>query len=588
MKNQWYCGVEGQQYGPYTWEQMRAMAEEGRLVAESYVRREVDQQWMTAAQVPSLLKKKSRPAASTTSTQVPVAGVKKAKAASSTAISVPIAPVVASTAGNGHSANCGNRPAPVRAVPIAADSGADLPVGMVVDTPAAPPPASVPTGVPIGFAVQTSPPAKKPKFQTAVSDGEASPKKKNNTLLIVGILCGVVLLVGVTGVGLLIWSGMRAARAAIKKIDNQIQAEVQAANVPPAGEANPVEINPVQINPPAGEANPTVPTAPPAETDPLTPPPPSAAAVPSAAVAAAPTATPPVASTPTMPPAEAAAAAKVVKSAGPWSDVTRTGGVKLLEISLAVNSVWLAADEAGTRIEPANGAASGAKYVFVELKLTNSAKAARPFTSWNATAGTTAVLADMAGQPLAFVPPSATPSANRLGKVEIPAGKTQNDTLVFRAPSGSIDKLRLALAKSALAGTAKTRGTHFAFEIPQEMLLRGGPRTRPDPAAQPAVTPSGDNPPPPDLTAPPLNTPPAAAAPMPAAPPAAEPKFDPAALDKEIQKGNEPAKGDAAPKSELPKADVPAADAQPAAPEAMPKKGKVGKAPKVPSKTPRK
>ena len=57
MKNQWYCGVEGQQYGPFTWEQLRAMAAEGRIIAESFVRRDVDQQWFQAAQVPGLLPK---------------------------------------------------------------------------------------------------------------------------------------------------------------------------------------------------------------------------------------------------------------------------------------------------------------------------------------------------------------------------------------------------------------------------------------------------------------------------------------------------------------------------------------------------
>ncbi|HEX5104668.1 MAG TPA: GYF domain-containing protein, partial [Pirellulaceae bacterium] len=57
MKNHWYCGVEGQQYGPFTWEQLRAMAAEGRLIGESFVRREVDQQWFQASQIPGLLPK---------------------------------------------------------------------------------------------------------------------------------------------------------------------------------------------------------------------------------------------------------------------------------------------------------------------------------------------------------------------------------------------------------------------------------------------------------------------------------------------------------------------------------------------------
>jgi len=55
VKSHWYCGVDGQQYGPFTWEQLRAMAAEGRIVTDSFVRRDVDQQWFQAAQVPGLL-----------------------------------------------------------------------------------------------------------------------------------------------------------------------------------------------------------------------------------------------------------------------------------------------------------------------------------------------------------------------------------------------------------------------------------------------------------------------------------------------------------------------------------------------------
>jgi hypothetical protein len=55
VKDQWYCRVDGQQYGPYTWDQMRAMVAEGRVVAESYVRREVDQKWFAAGKIPGLV-----------------------------------------------------------------------------------------------------------------------------------------------------------------------------------------------------------------------------------------------------------------------------------------------------------------------------------------------------------------------------------------------------------------------------------------------------------------------------------------------------------------------------------------------------
>jgi hypothetical protein len=192
------------------------------------------------------------------------------------------------------------------------------------------------------------------------------------------------------------------------------------------------------------------------------------------------------------------------------------------------------------------------------VELTNTAKGPRSYTSWNSTAGTSVVLADAGGQPLPLVPPSATPAVIRLGSVEIPPGQSVTDTLVFHAPAGPVDAFKLALAKSALAGRYRTRGSHFAFEIPHEILLRGASRPRlatdlrtsPDvPIANRAAV-AGDAPAafagsasaptatPPAAT-PPTPVPPAKAAPPAAAPPAAAPpadaKFDPRALDRQIQ-----------------------------------------------------
>lgn len=568
--NQWYCGVEGQQYGPYTWEQMRAMAEEGRLVSESYVRREVDQQWMTAKQVPGLLKKKPKPSHST-STQLSVAAVKKAAKTTTNAA----ARTSTAVAANGQAAE-GSRIATVRpAAATASSSSAAIPVGAAVP-PVGVAVAEPPASSPLGFVVQTTAPVKSAKsgrHKPLADDVEAAPKKSNSALLITVILAGVVLLMGVAGVGVLIWSGLGRGKSEVAKKETAPAAEV-AANPSPAVEKNPVEVNPVEVNPVAGEVNPVTP-APAVDSVPV----PAVATTETAVAKAAPAAAP----SPTMPAAEAAAAVKVLKAQSVWNDVTRVPGITILEVGLKVNSVWLAADEAGTRVEPTEGNASGARFVFVELQLTNKAKAARPYKSWNSTAGSSVVLADAAGQPLGFVPTAATPSATRLGTIEIPAGKVLSDTLVFHAPSGSVEKLQLALAKSALAGTAKTRGSHFAFEIPHEVLLRGAPRARApvDPAAEPAATPADA--PPLDVTppVPAAVTPalPVPAAPMPAAPPPPA-KFDPSAFDKELQKENEPAKGEA-PKADMPKAEAPTGDAEPVAPA---KKGKAGKSSKLPRK----
>lgn len=511
VKNQWYCGVERQQYGPYTWEQMRAMADEGRLIADSYVRREVDQQWLTASQVPGLLKKKAKPAPGANgSAQVAAAAAKQAGNSPTSAMADPPAepPVVAPPGSDGSAGGNAVKVRPVQ--PAAATMVRGIPVGSAI-APA------------VSVAVQPAAAAAKAKWKTDEED-EPQPQQ-SNTLLIAGVLAGVVIFVGLAGVGLVVWK--RGRDRARQQAEAQAAVEKAAAELVAALPATVGETNPLT----AAESNPAAPAAPqsPASIPPVE-------AAPAAAAAASNAARP----------ADAAAARLIGKLSG-WIDVTRTGGIKLLDVRLVIDSAWLAADEAGTRVEPDTNAAS-AKYVFVAVKLTNTAKALRSYTSWNATAGTSVVLADGSGRPLALIPAHATPAASRLAQVDIPPGQILTDTLVFEAPSGSVEKLRLALAKAAIAGNAKTRGTHFAFEIPREVLLRGAPGARP--AALPAAV-RGEGPiaasqaasaTPQDPVAGALG---AAAAPMPGAPlpgaapapaPPAAPKFDPKAFDLELQK----------------------------------------------------
>jgi hypothetical protein len=537
VKNQWYCGVEGQQYGPYTWEQMRAMADEGRLVAESYVRREVDQQWLTASQVPGLLKKKSKPAAAASSTQVALPD-RRAKASGGSSVAAPPAaapPVVAPAASNGSGSAIA---AKVRTVQAATPSTGNIPVGSAVVGPVAP---AAPI---VSVSVQAAPAPARAKWKT---EEEVEPEpKKNNTLLLVGVLGGVVVFIALAGVGLVVWKrGHDRAReqAEAKAAAEQAAADLAAALPAATGESNPLTA--AEINP----ETPAVSAAPPAVT----------------AVDTAPPAPANVSKTSAAP--SDPAAAKLISKLSGWIDVTRSGGIKLLEVRLSVDSAWLAADETGTRIEPTDAKPGDAKYVFVTLKLTNTAKGPRPYTSWNATAGTTVVLADSSGQTLDLVPPSATPGASRQGKVDLAPGQVLTDTLVFEAPPASVEKLRLALAKNAIAGNAKTRGTHFAFEIPQEVLLRGspGPRGPIDPNMRPPEGPITANQAPSSIPQDPvagaLGATVAPATPMPAAPmpgaapapaPPAAPKFDPKAFDLELQKDaglldkdGKPVKGDA-------------------------------------------
>lgn len=489
MKNQWYCGVDGQQYGPFTWEQLRAMAAEGRIVTDSFVRRDVDQQWFQAAQVPGLL---------------PKAHSAKRNGASSSSIGK----AAARTSDSGAMAAVGGDPAKSatalkRPKKAASHSSGNIPVGQPVSAPpvSVTPPAGIPVGQPVvaptaapQFAFTTTPAVSK---STAASD-PPEPAKKNNTLLIVGILGGACALVALIGVGAVVWSLTRAAKAVKEQIADADAELLESME----GLANDLQENPqaltADLQPIAAEAQKAIQeSVGPAD---------GGGAQPAAALASS------------------AEAAKLLKSLSKWTDASQLRGIELNKLKLNLGSVWLASDENGTRVQPAADGSAGAKFVFVEVNVRNVAPVARSFTSWNATAGTSVVLADQNDAVLNLVPPSATPSANRLTTVELQPGQNVTDTLVFTAPGGKIDAFKLALAKSALAGGAKFRtGSHLALEIPAEMLM-----TRPgsaetaaqDPiAASIAPTPAGEQP---AIIAeepaavPPAGNPPPTAAPAPA------------------------------------------------------------------------
>ena len=73
MKAEWLANVDGQEYGPFTWQQMLQMAAEGRVPAELPVKRVQDKKWYKAAQVPGLL----APAKTASAAATPAASAKK-------------------------------------------------------------------------------------------------------------------------------------------------------------------------------------------------------------------------------------------------------------------------------------------------------------------------------------------------------------------------------------------------------------------------------------------------------------------------------------------------------------------------------
>jgi hypothetical protein len=442
VKHNWYCGVEGQQYGPYTWEQLRAMAAEGRIISDSFVRRDVDQQWFQAAQVPGLLPKvhagpKKNGAASSAIGNAVAVGQDASK--SSTSIKRPKA-VTSHSSGN---------------IPVGSVPASSVPVGQAV--------AAGPSAAPAGIAM--NPPAA-PAFAfsaapapTASQHGEppAQVKKGASPFLIVGILGGAVALVGLLGIGIVIWSLTRAVQTTGDQVAAALDQDMQEALEQMASE--------IEGNPQAFDGNLAQPadriTAPFAD---------QMQQALSESAASAPAGSAPASSA--AAPASAAEAAKVLKSVSRWTDASQLRGVELNKLKLSLGPIWLASDEAGTKTEPT---ASGAKYVFVQVQVKNIAPVPRKFKSWNATAGTSVVLADQKDAVLSLVPASSTPAAGRLATVDILPGQSVTDTLVFTAPSGSIEKLKLALAKSALAENARFKtGSHFALEIPLEVLLASG------------------------------------------------------------------------------------------------------------------
>jgi hypothetical protein len=443
VKHHWYCGVEGQQYGPFTWEQLRAMAAEGRVVGDSFVRREVDQQWFQAAQIPGLLPK-AHPGAKKNGASSAIG-----KAASGRASDSSVVAAVGKEASKSSSSI-------KRAKSTAAHPSGNVPVGQpiaatTVGASAAPASASAgpPAAPAFAISVAPQPAAAKPGEQPEPAEKGMSP------LLLVGILGGAVALVAVIGVGIVVWSLTRPAQTAQEQLASAMEREMQDAleevakdlQANPPSELSPQALTP-DLAPIAGQLQKAVSE--------------NAGSLPAGSAPAA-----------SASPASAAEAAKVLKSVTRWTDASQLRGIELNKLKLSVGSVWLASDEAGTKTQPTAGSA---KYVFVQVQLRNIAPVARKYKSWNATAGASVVLADQNDAVLSLVPTSATPAAGRLAAVDLQPGESVTDTLVFTAPSGAVEKLKLALAKSALAENARFRtGSHIALEIPLEFLLAGGP-----------------------------------------------------------------------------------------------------------------
>ncbi len=119
----WYCAIDGQQYGPLSTEELRDLAEQGRLRPTDHVRPTESEQWTKAAKVRGLFSATAKPRAKTG--PPPIAGSKAppvARPASPTTAlptAIPLQPVAADPIDQGHAA-----PVTAPFVNIAADAPA--------------------------------------------------------------------------------------------------------------------------------------------------------------------------------------------------------------------------------------------------------------------------------------------------------------------------------------------------------------------------------------------------------------------------------------------------------------------------------
>lgn len=178
MKAEWLANVDGQEYGPYTWNQMLQMAAEGRVPADLPVRRAHDKRWFKASQVPGLVTPApptpaARDAVASSSAR-PASGVKK---------------------GDSHLK---------RAKPL---------VAAAASHPVAPPPTPPPVSEPPAASIASEPPggwplivtdgARKTPLAERADEGSLPKRRKSNAIL-VGVLAAVSAVILFLG-GTVVW-----------------------------------------------------------------------------------------------------------------------------------------------------------------------------------------------------------------------------------------------------------------------------------------------------------------------------------------------------------------------------------------------
>jgi hypothetical protein len=182
-----------------------------------------------------------------------------------------------------------------------------------------------------------------------------------------------------------------------------------------------------------------------------------------------------------------------------WKDTSSIKSVTSGNLKIMIAGVWYGGQSAGASPPPAaeeSGdkpdepeaklAATAAKprYVYVEVSLENTkGPGVVSYKSWNGAGKkpeeTSAVLLDSEEQVCKLVSREQVPDAGRRQVEELAMGKSLTDVLVFEAPAGDFDFIRVGLPYAAIGRTGA-----LGFQIPRDHIaLEKGALAAKSPAA---------------------------------------------------------------------------------------------------------
>lgn len=452
MASQWYCRVEDQEYGPFTSPQLKQMSRDRQLLPEHQVRQGAEGRWILASQVQGLfaaapakpIKQAAPLAARVSDSSLVVSPVSPGPSPPPVAIPVSVTPVT-----------------PVGAIPMGVPVGA-VPVGIPVEPAQG---GGVPVAVvPVGFPVVTT---AAPVASSYESEGVPVGKKKSQAALYatIGMAACLVVLVAVGGaVGLGFFKSKPAEKKELAAADTGSKEKEPEENFDPEAVAANQSLEPTVTVEKAADAK-----AKPAK---------SASAAKQGGSPAKPEAASKV-ETPGKPNKIQVKIISDVANNKGWRDTSSVKSVTSDNVKMMITATWFGGESAESTAEPADAGAEEPKpakstgkprYVYVEVRLENTkGPGIVGYKSWNGAGKkpeeTTAILLDSEGRVCPPVSREQVPDAGRRQTEDLPLGKAITDVLVFEAPAGDFDYVRVGLPYAALG-----RNGALGFQIPRDKI----------------------------------------------------------------------------------------------------------------------